>query len=193
MRQYFGYKEDGTLYSMEMVGGGFPVECDLENPDSKHPHAVWIRKEREKSDPEIIGFICYDCQCPQGGPGCDCHVKKKFNSLAVDNKLVEKSDLGVLVDGKEIAYKNGEATVYKNPGEKLILKLTGNTDDSIVMSMVGSISVYKLFPDIVSLSMTGGITEGLTLVAPGQGLTGTVVFNSAKFKRLKLYVKGFAE
>src|SRR5579862_1191028 len=102
MRHYFGYNQDGVLVSTEMMGGGWPEDHKLEHHDSPHDVVKGVRERRLLSNPEVSGFVAYECGCPTSKGSCACCVSMKHNGMVVNGELVLKPHPAIFVDGQKL-------------------------------------------------------------------------------------------
>lgn len=188
MRSFFGYQTDGLIWKVESITGGFPSECKAHDPTCSHPYSKSIR---DGMKPPVVGFVEFVCGCPSTQKTCLCARVARDNHYvnAFTRKLEPKPHVELIIDGKAVAT---ESQLNCAPGSKVTLQLRSDkVPDGATVEVRGSM-LHCAFPEPVTIKFSSGMSEAVSLIAPAQGLTGSL-FTWGKFvKRLRLSIRGFA-
>lgn len=198
MRHYFGYDARGNLVSTEMMAGGFPKDCALDEKICAHPIANQIKAIRAKENPEVVGFIAYDCECESGDSTatCPCVGVKRDRGRVVEGKLVDKPAPMVYIDGA-IMVLNGDPIV-KAPGSSLMLQfgLPGvETGEVVLVNASRSVTLTLALNNKTASTFTveNGKTAPIKITMPAQGLSGCIMVLGETIAPLRLTFTAFAQ
>jgi hypothetical protein len=188
MRHYFGYRADGALGSIHTFHRGWTADrdvCDANCTD------VTVQKLRARMlAKDIVGFVCYECDCPPDKGSCDCVGVTHASSFVKDGVLVAKPlTTQVKIDGSFVDHKE---RVPRAPGTKVTLQIAApDVDDGQKVGVFIHGAVLAL-SDQHELTVTGGVSETLELTAPAQGSAGTVMIGGIQVRTLAFDLLGFA-
>jgi len=192
MRHYFGYRADGTLASVETYSGGWPQGVCMADLGCDHPTVTNLRAVRAQNNPEIVGFVAYDCDCPSDEETCDC-INDKFAGHCVNietKQFVAKPTTAVFVGGTQVLH--GE-TVTRPPGAAVKLKVVSpDSPDGATLSFATKGPVEISLESQITLTFTHGETQEITLVAPAQGSKGTAFITGKLARPFAFSLRGFA-
>lgn len=197
MRHYFGYDIDGVLRSMETYGPtGWPSDACMADPDCAAEAALSLRASRSNKNPEIIGWVLFDCCCDPSQGCClrDCHcIGDKFAESYVDvsTKTIKAKPMRtVYVD--DVVVKSRD-TITKSPGTVVTLKIvSANMPDGEKVKCVQKGVIDLALEDEWELTFTGGETDTKTLTAPSQGTKGGVHLHGRYMRPHHFLLRGFA-
>ena len=170
--------------------GGWPVEFDLDNPDSTNPGVIGFKQNMKTKT--IVKWVGYDCPCSPSVGVCSCASKRRVDHCCVDGALVAKPVAGLLVDGSP---HTPGVIVDRPPGTPIEIKIASadTPDDGTVLVMQEDvIRLLETLDYSVELTFTGGETNPATLYAPAQGVVGRVTAYGEHTCPLELRVRGWA-
>lgn len=194
MRYYFGHDSNGVLISTEATTGGFSEEHRLDNPVCGHPLVDFHRKTRLDRNPEVVGFIGYDCPCDGDAPrvcGCACVNKKRLTGRVKDGKLVDKPTPIMTLDG--IPVEVSEKPIVKKPGARVLIafQVSEEAENSILIVSGGKSQAQLSLCLPKNLAVTKGITPTIELVVPAQGISSSLYVFGACISPLTVNFIGF--
>lgn len=197
MRHFLGYKSTGEIATIETFGpGGWPTSCGsceggcdpMTNINCVYPPAVDLKNKRANRNPEIVGYVLYDCPCSSSNPVCQPGCYNNFMSthyVDVETKTaLSKPSVEMQIDAVAVADKD---LVDKLPGTDVVLKLVGpDVPDgaTATCSTKGPVDITPEGPDTFQLTFSGGVTNTKTLTTPAQGSKGRV-FLGGKYVRFQ--------
>lgn len=203
MRHYYGYKSDGTIGSIEVYGGGWPVcmcregcKC-LADPSCKMPACVSLRARRAKVNPDIIGFVLYDCPCKKEDHkhciGCLNEFPANSYVDVQTGEAITKPLMTVQLDGQVVEHNSVNSAP---PGSKKFLTIVCPEvpDGAIVNFSVGSGGAdITAGPNEFTETVVGGTIPSVELVAPGQGAKGAIVVYGKYIRPRQIILRGWAD
>jgi len=190
MRHYFGYRADGSLPSLHTYHGGWPSNLDLRDANSTEEIIVGQRARMAESQPDIIGFVAFDCACDYAIGSCDCLSIAHRTMYVQDGALVSKPLTSLIkLDGATVT--DGERLI-RAPGTNLQFQvICPDVPDGQVLSVFNRNAL--LHPEQQNvLTVSGGQTPVLELTAPAQGSFGQLLFGGIQFVPARIDIVGFA-
>jgi hypothetical protein len=190
MRHFFGYRANGALGSVHTYHGGWPLDMDLRDPNSP---SELVRKQRARfaeHNPDIVGFLAFDCSCDHAQGVCECVSAAHATMYAKNGELVAKPTTTVMkVDG--VTVSDGERLI-RPPGTKVQFHLEcPDVPDGQEVNIF--IKGAILHPDLPEhLSVSGGKTASLEITAPAQGSFGQFFLGGIMFIPARFDLVGFA-
>jgi len=186
MRHFFGHDASGALVHTVSGRGGVPADCDLTDPDSGHPLAVF---DVENRGTNVVGMVLYVCPCDAGDPGCECASAPPREQYVLAGALTAKLVPTVKVDGVSVA--DGDVVV-KTPSSVVSLTVEAALADGEEVAAWSDTAVYATAPARIPLAFTSGVSAGLDLTAPAQGIDGVVRVVGTKTTPFSFKLRGFA-
>lgn len=197
MRHYFGYDINGNLRSYEANGpvGWPPGQC-LADTECQAIAVTSLRNSRAITDPDIIGWVPFDCSCnvANGETIRDCKcVDSKFAESYVDvptKTLRSKPLRSVYIDDVLIADQD---VITRAPGTPVRLKVASEgaeNGSTVVCAQRGPAEVA--LETTWEMTFLAGVTEEKVLIAPAQGSRGAVVMAGARVRPFRFFLRGFA-
>lgn len=201
MKHFLGYRSNGTIASVETYSpGGWPdcnccedCEC-LASPGCMMEACVSLRAKRADRNPDIVGYIAYDCPCPKTESICNLGCYNTFsavNYVDVSTKTAKPKPTSVMqLDDIDVV---ADSTVSRPPGTAAEFKLVGPDipDGSVVDVLTKGPADITEGPNQLQLTFTGGVTDSVTFYSPGQGVK-VMVSVSGKFIRPRTFqFRGF--
>jgi len=196
MRHYFGYDVEGRIRSVEVYGPtGWPHGKCMMDPNCEDPAVVSLRESRNKSQPEIIGWVLDDCCCDpsQGARVKDCRCNEETLStkyVDVAAKVLKTKPLAqVMVDG---AVVTTGSIVTRPPGTAVSLHVVSEgMPDETTIRCVQKGPVDITIEDEWDLTISGGKTESVPLVAPAPGTRGALQLFGKLMRPTTIFLRGF--
>lgn len=204
MRHFVGYGADGTPLSYESYSpGGWASICEncnggcdgLADTSCSNPSVVSLRNKRAEKNPEIVGFIVYDCPCPTTEFGCNVGHTSDWANLHYINpdakQWIEKPGVQVYLDGEEIV-ENG-VVIDRSPGATATLKIVGPevpNGSKLVIGTSGPVDIID-GPDIFDVEVNDGQSEEITFIAPAQGIRVAVGITGKWTPSKSFYLRGW--
>ena len=196
MRHYFGYDINGALRSIENYGpAGWPANFRMDDPDCTADVVTSLRERRASKNPEIIGWVLFDCQCDasQGAIIADCKCcNSKFSTSYVDvqTKTLKTKPLRTVYIDSDVV-NNGDI-VTRAPGTVVTLKVAASLPDGEIVHCVQTGQVDLTLDDEWDLTFTNGVTDTKSLTAPAQGSRGAVAISGPRIRPMSFFLRGFA-
>lgn len=203
MRHFFGYRADGVLGSMETYGGGWPhcnchPNCELlADPECRKESVVSLRTRRADRNPDIVGFILYDCPCPPEDKTCEQNcINQQMAHYYVDlatKSFVAKPVTNFHIDGQALVPDQKLDLV---PGTPVNFKIVGPDvpdGETVRMGTLGQFDVFVEDLDpFIDLEFQGGETSVMQLHPPPQGAKVTLVITGKYVRPQRVCVRGWS-
>ena len=193
MKHFYGYTPDGKLWWTFVHTGGFPVGCDLDDPECTDPlvlHLLANYNVNQTHNETLQGIVKYECACDPEVGICSCAPTKRLQAFSDNGTLTDKPDVTLIVDGVTVA---SDDTITKYPGQLFTLKVQADTPAEIPDDETADVfSAAMLETPQALLTFTNGISNELTLRAPAQGITGHLSVLGKLVKHHRIFIKGFA-
>lgn len=183
MRHFMGYNADGVIASLESYSpGGWPSICEnctggcegLADTACKNPSVVSLRTKRADKNPEIVGFIAYDCPCPSTAFGCEGNHQNDWTNLhyvdVATGEWVKKPGVSLTLDGQPVAGE--DELINKEPGTTSIFKIIAPSvpdGENLVLGTFGPFDIVD-GPDLMTVEINNGESEDITFYAPAHGI-----------------------
>ncbi|MHA2063859.1 MAG: hypothetical protein ACXABY_05670 [Candidatus Thorarchaeota archaeon] len=194
MKHYYGYTPEGKLWWTFVHTGGFPADCNLDDPNCTNPLALHLLANynvNQTHGETLQGIVNYTCPCPTEVGICECvTTKKNLSYCDANGDLRAKPDVDVIISGSVVSH---DSSITKYPSQLFTIKLQEVVPSTIPDGETATVTSEGLLESgQEELTFTSGVTNEVTLRAPAQGYTAflTVVGNLIVF--YKAAVKGFA-
>lgn len=187
MRHYIRYSTTGELVGVDVRSFGWADGVDPNDPDTTDKVAKFLRSRRSETQSHV-GWVAYECPCPRSRDACKCPHALIDDHHFNGHVLFPKPELTVLVNGLP-----AEQTTNVVPGSDVAIKLLAATPEGhkvTVTPVAGYIGELINAPEILTFS--GGESNTLTVVAPQQGITGSVTGRSNYVRRFNVALRGWA-
>jgi len=198
MKHFFSYEPDGTLYQQVVIKGGFPDDCNIDDPACTHPLSIHIREvqARLQAKPDNpwthSGMVKFECPCDESEGVCGCAPVKRLDAFWCTDTdcLRDKPAIDVLIDGSPVAH---DARITRYPNQLFTCKVVAETPSEIPDGAIATLWSAEMLEDgEITLTFTGGQSNEVTLRAPAQGITGKLVMLGLHVKVHRVFIKGFA-
>lgn len=188
MLHFLHYNIDGNIIGTESCAGGYGPDCDPNDPSNESPHSAALRELR-KDIKDGAGWVSYECECLTSF--CHCAAMRSMDSYVVDGDLARKAIPTLWISGSQL-----QLTTYKNPasrapGSSLAVTIKADVPDGHQLELKNGKTVHILEND-TTLTFTNGQSQPVTLVAPAQGMIGSIVGKSKLVKQFGLNIRGWA-
>lgn len=162
MRYFLGYDASGKFVTLEIYNpDGFPLDCDLDCDHPTHEYAVMLKNMRAEANPEVIGFVAYECGHSSGQINGILPACRKFHCSYFD---IEE---GIIKDKPQIE-------LHLNGVKKLTICDTCVGEVQEIRAEPNQIAKLKFvsneIPDGASIHLDGSISAILSLDEPVQNL-----------------------
>jgi len=200
MKHWLIYDNDGLILGAERHPDGWPAGVDPNDAGTSNAAAMNSRTRLDASEPQhlptMAGWVLYECPCvSDSNPGnCLCVEARIADSYRAGDNVLTKPTIDLVVDGVVTPPTTLSTPVDKVPGAAVTLKLvvdTGAVDDGhqVVLRRAGTPHLSQA--DVI-LTFTGGETNQVNLVAPGQGMIGCLRGISSRVASKHLHIRGWA-
>lgn len=150
---------------------------------------------RNTKNPEIVGYLPYDCPCSSDQKVCEFgHYNEYYvmNYVDVMSKTIKpKPTATILIDDVSVIDKQ---LVSKQPSSQCSFKLiSDDTPDGTIVSVDtrGQVDIID-GPDEFKLTFNNGETESKTFIVPAQGMKAQILIYGGKFVRpQRFFLRGF--
>jgi len=158
------------------------------------PAVASLRKRRSANNPEVVGFIAYDCPCSSALKRCDenhCSSWLADNYVDVDTKTwAAKPAITVQIDGSDTP---PDTVVSKTPITTVAFKVVGSgvpDGATVTVNTKGPVDITD-GPDEFELTFTDGQTDTVSLIVPGHGIKGRIVLHGKYSRPTLVYLRGW--
>lgn len=188
MLHFLHYNLDGNVIGTESCAGGYTTDCDPNDTNNESSHSVTLRDLRKDVE-DGAGWVGYDCECISSS-FCHCAAMRAMDSYVVDGNLTRKAVPTLWVGGVQL-----HLTTYKNPaskpsGSSFAVTIKADVPDGYQLELKNGKTVHILESD-TTLTFTNGQSQPVTLVAPAQGMIGSIVGKSKLIKQFSLNIRGW--
>lgn len=189
MRHFIWYDTNGSLRGCETRDRGFGPNCDLRDPNTTDPVAVYIRSRRT-ANPEFAGFFALDCECDPALISCQCPYNKLSSHYFDAGELHPKPERSVWVNDS-ILPDGQDEPVDLPPGASAELEISGSIPDGhkLLIKNVGRVAPFLLAQDTEAAFNNGRVS--VTITVPPQGASGIIVAESRYVRRIRVLVRGW--
>ena len=187
MRHYLRYDQNGELVGCDTRTFGWPGSADPRDPDTTDAVARWLQTIRTGAVPAFNGWAAYDCSCSRDVGSCLCPYNLIPNHYFNGKVLFPKPDLTVEVDGIPV----GAEKILAPPGATVELRLRASVPDQHVVSVTNVMGCSVSLLDDCELTFSGGLSSVVEVLAPQQGICGTISGKSKYVREFRLTLLGW--
>lgn len=176
MKHYIGYEATGVIRFIAF--GPLDPAVDPNNPGG-NADAEHIVAEAARDWPSVVGWVEYDCPCPNNaGPACTCPHDRHKDSVVSDPggtpSLVTVPVASWKLDGAAKAANTRNTPEEVAAGATVACKLVVDLPDDTELTLESIPGVVALAALPTTLTITGGESQAVNLTAPPAGLLGGV-------------------
>jgi hypothetical protein len=168
--------------------GGWPDDCQLDNPTCPNPTSKWFR-ENIIGQNGAVGFVALNCDCSPTEGVCSCASEAFSTMKVVNGVLVDRLQGSLIKNGSLVATGS---KIKAPPGTKLAFSIAcvGVPDGSTVGVFHKGAIVLEESP--LTLTFTSGQTPTFEVTAPAQGANSLIACYGLDILPLGFEIIGWA-